>query len=214
MEHYPGPRISGEPAVLDELARRLATPGGTWERAPNRDISGGRDGCAFRRSGTEDCLTLFVVRRPLSEGLETFKITNIVPRGPERISLEDYNDLLESFLAHVEAVGAGLDLSLRREPTSVTIESYLAPELVELLDAFSNCANKSIPHPLDDERWRRFVIAAHRRSANIPLDVLRDGLVSRGWDADGADRLTSQCEFARELLRDYDADSEAKSREQ
>ena len=71
---------------------------------------------------------------------------------------------------------------------------------------FSSAANRDCLHPLDREKWLEFLIATHKRDRDVPTDILqRWFLEEEEWHFDSAHRLVLQYEFARELLRKYDA---------
>ena len=88
---------------------------------------------------------------------------------------------------------------------TVSLNNFMSEQTARLLASFSHIANKSMPHPLDEERWREFLIAAHKENARLDESTLNRWLVEdEGWLEDSASDLASQYYFARELLRDYD----------
>lgn len=86
------------------------------------------------------------------------------------------------------------------------LSKWLSPNATKLLRMYSDNANKQVPHPLDQERWRRFLIEAHREKVAVPDfgTVLREWLVEQDWSDERAEGLAIQFECARDLLDDYD----------
>ena len=76
------------------------------------------------------------------------------------------------------------------------------------LKSFSNNANMSTLHPLDSERWRKFLLLAHKDKVDLDAQILTRWLVEEWrWPEDRAFDLAVEYEFARELLDDYDESS-------
>lgn len=81
--------------------------------------------------------------------------------------------------------------------TDATIIEAFGPSAAQLLKKFSLCANKSIRHPLDDRRWRTFLIAGHHGNhSNGGEQSLRDWLLSEDWSESKVGTLVSEWSFA------------------
>ena len=86
------------------------------------------------------------------------------------------------------------------------IDDVLSASAVQALRGFSSLANRSVLHPLDRERWNRFLGMAHREQALLTSDMLQRWLVEEEkWPEDKAFDLTVEYEHARGLLKTYEA---------
>lgn len=135
------------------------------------------------------------------------RVTNIVPKETGKLSRDQYNGILSDFAKAAEKVkesGYAVVVSLGKEQEMLA--DYFAPEVVEKLERFSVAANKTTGrgHPLDNERWLGFVIAAHLNHAkgSEPLKTLLEEELD--WPAEKAWDLASDFQDAIELLRAYD----------
>jgi hypothetical protein len=190
--------VFGEPealeALISSIERRLEDE---WFRGRHPHA---RQFCFVRRANAEHpevALLMSIDGRRLI-------ISNIVPNGHE-LSVAQYNSVLTEFylrFLHPAALETGLPVELssdertNREPFGRTGR--------ELLRRFSACANKSLAHPRDRERWLEFLLYVnlHRRSdRDGDSALLAEFLIKDGWPVDKARRLVSEYEFAGELLR-------------
>ena len=134
-------------------------------------------------------------------------VPNIVPQKvTAQISMDEYNAALGEF---EEIIRSNLpsDDSLKINMTSeeADIADWLSLEAVSALKTFSQNANKTVVHPLDSERWRQFLIRAHREDAPLKAGFLERWLHEElRWPEDKAFDLCRQYLQARELLKDYD----------
>ncbi|HCR87409.1 MULTISPECIES: hypothetical protein [Psychrobacter] len=82
------------------------------------------------------------------------------------------------------------------------LESTFNSETKEALERFSRLANKSTlaGHPLDEERWFRFLYLVHKTHKQIDVELVIRSLKDLGWSDDDAYRLGLQFEFAQSLL--------------
>jgi hypothetical protein len=85
------------------------------------------------------------------------------------------------------------------------VQSSLTEGTFKKLRAFTAAANKQAPsHPFDQERWREFVIGAHREHAQLAAEEVRDWLINQDFPGDQARRLAVAYESGRQLLKHYD----------
>lgn len=135
-------------------------------------------------------------------------IPNIVPEEKHTLSKAEYNQILTAF--YEEVLKQVLEEWLRPYNLEVTksvvhIDDLLPPELAESLRRFSGNANKSMLHPYDEDRWRAFVIASHKKHHKIDSDVLKNILVEDlSWPEEEAWDLASRYQRGLELLEAYD----------
>jgi hypothetical protein len=135
-------------------------------------------------------------------------VPNIVPEEKHELSKAEYNQVLTAFHEDVLkpalaqwAQPHGLDIT---KPV-VHLDDLLPADLAKSLRAFSNSANKSALHPLDQARWRKFLIHSHKKGHEISSDLLKDILVEElSWPDEAAWRLASRYQDGIELLDEYD----------
>lgn len=197
--------------LLDALDERL--PAG-WRRGSELEaelgsLAGGTDDMrcyVCTATSKRDSAALWVSVRERG----TVWVSNIVPHEKSELSIEEYNRILEEFANLVlgpaaHALGIPVELSAD-EPT---LEDLACPEPASRLRQFARAANKfsGAAHPLDRQRWNRFVIAAHEADSPLSAEDLGRWLVEvEGWPEDVAHRLTIEYESARSLLKDHDRD--------
>ena len=113
------------------------------------------------------------------------------------------------------ALGGGLQLSLtpksdldvRVTSDEAAITDWISSDAADLLEYFSNLANMSTGagHPLDFQRWARFLVQAHKEGAALHSSFLSRWLIEElRWPADHANDLARDYQFARDLLKVYD----------
>ena len=115
--------------------------------------------------------------------------------------LDEFADMLRPHLA------SGERLSMHLTTDDAAITDWVSVEAAELLQRFSTLANMSTgsAHPRDFERWAEFLIRVHLDGSALYSDSLSQWLVEElKWPQDRADKLASEYEFARDLLRAYD----------
>jgi hypothetical protein len=138
----------------------------------------------------------------------TLYVSNIIPTETKRLDFDQYNSVLREFydkFAQVAAEQIGMDHQLT--PATKQIEDWVSEETATKLKVFSASANKSTgsSHPLDEQRWFGFLIAAHSEATTLDAGKLRRWLIEdEGWPEDVAYDLSVEYEFARSLLAFYD----------
>jgi hypothetical protein len=136
------------------------------------------------------------------------KVTNIVPRQVHQLTMYQYNHILEELNDWVLKLGAeGMSITPTITADRLDVTTLLGLEATKALKAFSSSANKNTgsSHPMDRDRWFKFLVLAHRDSAKIDTQTLYRWLTEEEqWPEDQADRLVIEFEFASGLLNDYD----------
>ena len=134
------------------------------------------------------------------------RVSNIVPREIGELSMSQYNAILDEFAEMVRThLPSESQLNMRVTSDEATITDWVSSHAADLLTGFSNLANMSILHPLDFERWVRFLLQAHREGSTLHSSFLSQWLVEElGWPPDRAHDLARDYEFARDLLKAYD----------
>jgi hypothetical protein len=193
---------------------RLAGPhlGTRWQRA--RDVEEGA-----RRSGITGTYLCFELRDDptyspallvLSSNVpgEPLSVINIISRRRSSLSHDEYNALLARFVREVlEPSTAGTAARVSMSSADVRLEDLAPAEVAESLRRFSVLANKGTgaSHPMDQERWFAFVVAAHRTGRPAEPEMIARWLVEiGGWAPVAAHELAIQYEQQVALLAYYD----------
>jgi hypothetical protein len=136
------------------------------------------------------------------------KVTNIVPRQVHQLTMYQYNQILEELNDWVLKLGAeGMSIKSTITADRLDITTLLGFEATKALQIFSSSANKNTgsSHPLDRDRWFKFLVLAHRESTKIDTHTLYRWLTEEEqWPEDQADKLAIEFEFSSGLLNDYD----------
>ena len=197
------------PILVDAVSKDL--PAG-WHRDSEAEDhvdwlgrTGTEAGFAFARDATEDdpAARLFLHRE-----LGRLRVSNIVPRDPGKLSMRQYNEILDEFAEALRThLPSNSELKMRVTSDEAAITDWLSGDAAGLLTRFSKLANMSTgaSHPLDFERWARFLIQAHGEQSTLDSSFLSRWLVEElGWPEDRAHDLARDYEFARDLLKAYD----------
>lgn len=148
--------------------------------------------------------SLLVIAR--NQRPRTYSVSNIVPKDKAKLTFDEYNTILRDFV-NSTLVCASQQILVEYELTQDTLseEEVFGSEAAELLQLFSSAhAGDYGSRPLDRDRWFDFIVAAHtsrsRHKKNI--DLLEQTLLEQGWAEDQARALSTEYEFALDLL-DY-----------
>ena len=135
-------------------------------------------------------------------------VSNIVPQKKSSLTIEEYNEILNTFysefIAPIESKYANLTFKLTND--KVELSDFMSEESVELLQSFSSAANKSTgsSHPLDKNRWYNFIINVVNKNEEFNVDILNRWLVEiEGWSEDIAIGLIGEFEFGTRLLKKF-----------
>lgn len=192
-------------AVTADLPKGWVRDNDAEGRLAGVSAAGEEAGFAFARDATEDepGSGVFVAR-----DAERLYVPNIVPRESGRLSMSQYNRILDEFAGilrnHLAKDGK---VSLNVTSNEADITEWISPEAADLLRRFSVLANMSTgsSHPSDFKRWAEFLIQVHGEGSSLDAGTLEQWLVEElDWPSDSAGRLAIQYEFARSLLRIYD----------
>jgi len=134
-------------------------------------------------------------------------VSNVVPREHSSLTHDQYNQVLQEFHNRFARPAADLvGVQVELASPDFRIDDVLSASAVQALRGFSSLANRSVLHPLDRERWNRFLGMAHREQALLTSDMLQRWLVEEEkWPEDKAFDLTVEYEHARGLLKTYEA---------
>ena len=137
-----------------------------------------------------------------------YKVSNIVPLKHGDLGINGYNDALKDFVrAVVEPAVDESHLVYDLSSGLASITDWADQDTAAALKRFSNLANKSTGrgHPMDGDRWRAFLITAHRKNAPLNSEQLARWLVEvERWSLEVASELASEYDLSRSLLTKYD----------
>lgn len=136
-------------------------------------------------------------------------VANVTPVEKVELTTNEYNAIAFQFYQDfVQPAGqnlSGIHVTLGKAEEN--LNDWMSEATAELLRTFTASANPSTgsSHPMDQERWNAFVIAAHRESASFNSTQLRQWLYDvNGWNDRVVSKLTIEYEQGRELLAQYD----------
>ena len=204
--------IPGGQSKLNELAdaveQRLQPP---WSRdreaesSPNLNL-GGAEYRVFKRDDTASGpgLLLFLIAQA-----NDIEVANVVPTGERNeLTKQEYNDAIVQFSSGFLADSAqALGLVVSLSPSELNMQDVLDETTYQALLAFSRASNRSTgsSHPLDREKWFKFIVGVYRNGSDVSSSDLERWLVLDGWSEDVAWDLLIQFEFAMQLLRYVDS---------
>ena len=135
-------------------------------------------------------------------------VPNIVPLDAGDLSIDQYNHILNEFEDLLRAhLPPNSELNVRVTSNEAAITDWVSSDAADLLKYFSNLANMSTGagHPMDFQRWARFLVQAHKEGATLHSSFLSRWLVEElQWPAGRANDLARDYQFARDLLKVYD----------
>jgi hypothetical protein len=212
MKVYRGLSIKGSwqglEAFIDGIAPRLAAEGWgaveyVYQHDPLRPFCFTRPDPAGRTESE-----IWMARRDPDQpflGNGELYVSNIVPKDYRgQFSYPEYNAILTEFyerFARPVAIERGLSIEL--SSGEVDLEEWLSPTAAQALRLFSEKANKSTgaSHPMDRERWYKFLILADKENARFDASTLARWLSEEaGWADTTASELADDYERARSLL--------------
>jgi hypothetical protein len=144
----------------------------------------------------------------LHDGAGKVYVSNIIPRQKNSLTEAEYNEILAAFDRDILTPALsiwGREHTREETKAQVSVDDVFPEPLSRLLKRFSTLANKSVLHPLDDKRWREFLIATHQSGTQVHTETLRTLLVEElGWPEEQAQKLAIEYYNGLELLEAYD----------
>lgn len=117
-----------------------------------------------------NAMVAFLFRSDSAKQKSGLWIANIVPLQATRLSVEEYNAVLDLFSKElVNPVLTEKRISAQCETMSALWEAAdkMPENCTNLLEQFASLANKHCLHPYDEARWRQFVLAAWKSGQNV-----------------------------------------------
>lgn len=212
MKDYKELKLTGMPECLSRLLSGISTESfDGWKRNRALEETLPADGlnsgfycftCDERPSRRSANLWLAPKR-----GAEYYYVTNIIPNQGDRLSYDDYNEILSSFAIRLRASQLSNNVQIIEEGGTLVLDAFLSQEALPRLQRFTRTANKATgsSHHFDKERWFAFIVAAHVESSSLhSSDLLRWLLEEELWPEDQATELIIEYEQQRSLLEYYD----------
>ncbi|MBM7846662.1 hypothetical protein [Herpetosiphon giganteus] len=132
---------------------------------------------------------------------DTLYVNNVLPIVGNELLQVDYNRIVENFYqTNVSPIATELGLQSILTPDQKTLDDWLSMDTAAKLRQFSNLANKSGLHPLDQKRWFAFLVAVHQEHTEFNATILHHWLAENGWPEEQMWKLVLEYEFAQELL--------------
>jgi len=189
-------------AVLREALYRNATS--PWRHAEESELAlhkSTREYLAFQRSPSDNIAASSLTLRERTDGYE---VMNIVPLEEQDLGISGYNDVLNDFIERIvnpaaQELKLGIALTLRKQ----SITDWVSSEAASALHTFSACANKSTgaDHPMDRERWFKFISAAYDTNSRFSTYLLGRWLVeAEKWPPETAADLVDSYQYSMDLL--------------
>jgi hypothetical protein len=114
-------------------------------------------------------------------------------------------DALAAIVPQLTAVASATGVAIEELSSDVDLTRWITQEAVDRLLSYSGSANRSIPHPLDTERWREFVCQVYRDGRKLSPDVLRRYMDEElHWDEEQAYKHACDFESGLALLQHFD----------
>ena len=195
------------PEKFGDLAEASATGG--WARDRSKDEEMKRTGgsgawftFALSAHKTLPSAFLFITQKESSDRLY---IPNIFSLARDRLTYDEYNQILKSFADSVLVpLRDRKVINFNLSGTDIDLSTLLPMEVFDRLRKFSALANKKTgsSHPLDHDRWMDFLIASDEAEVKLDPNTLARWLVEvEGWGREQASRLAEEYEFGRDLLQ-------------
>lgn len=130
-------------------------------------------------------------------------LCNIVPCKVNELTKDQYNNALDRFKSEI------VEPCLGNLTCYVTSDSFAGADAMsrgtwEKLEDFNENANRFSLHPLDYQRWHRFVISAFKNDSKLDVSTIGEILQEElGWDSEYTKKLMIRYEDEIALLREY-----------
>ena len=158
----------------------------------------------FHRDANNDepSCTLCILRKEAGH----FIVHTITPDKYGRIPIDHYVSILNDFDTYIAGPAADTLSGMTAIGTSKhTLNDYFSQEAIRLLKNFCTTSNGDGSHPADQDKWRAFLIHAHRNNDDVHCDTFGACLKeAEWWPEESIPQLVHEYDFAMELLHQYD----------
>jgi hypothetical protein len=207
--------IRGEPPEVSKLVERMeGVPSAHWKREPAIEErlksmrTAGLGTLCFSWLGGDGkpASSLFLHKRGPGE----LAVSNIVAVERRSLTDDEYNGILSEFDREIlRQTNEGVGVETIVVPPLARFEAELWPETLRQLRAFSTAANRSSLHPLDWERWEKFLIHVYLKEGSLDECDLATWFAEHGWSESQFGPLLERFRVGRSLLSAYDQERSA-----
>lgn len=129
-------------------------------------------------------------------------IPNIIPIIKRELSVLEYNICFDQFW---EAIGRYITKGYKciLGGGEVTIEELLSPSLLQLFKEFDLLANRKSLHPVDEQRWRNFVIRMASSRRRLDRRQICQLFLEFGWKPEKATEMATRYVNELSIIRQY-----------
>jgi hypothetical protein len=135
-------------------------------------------------------------------------VSNVVPKEFGWLSTEQFNRVMDEFFHRfVEPFAAQAAVQIELTSDEFQLEDVLSKGAANLFRGFMGpeSSRDIVLHHCDEQRWQRFIVAAHQEKLKLDGATLHRWLVEEGHlIEEAASERVSEYEFARSLLRVYE----------
>lgn len=175
------------------------------ERNLRNDMRSQDDVIVFRRKSFDDIDEVLLI---LWQSGNKYSVTNIVPCNVIDLGVYNYNIIMNDF---VEKIILPLKinniLNFDLSNNIIRLNERLDKLTADALILFLRSANKmtGLAHPIDCNRWIKFIIQSHKSNIMMSSHELSQWLADvEEWPEEQAIDLAINYEFSRNLLNEYD----------
>lgn len=200
--------VTGPSAYIHQFASQMvdAPPAG-WRGERRRPAFGKGITYVFVRPG-DDIVQTSSVFMTAGPDETSISIDAIVPNRAGGNSRTQVHHIVDEFVAVATPVARGLGLHVELTVDVASARRWLSPEAVDALEGFSNGANKATgsSHPMDWDRWARFIVLAHREKTDLDGSAFTRLLVEDyEWPEEEAYKLGREYDIGRGVLESNDS---------
>lgn len=202
-------KIVGESQLLWDFMNKISNAvGGKWtsEEIYPREYGGNMYCFRCHKTEVHPAAKLWFAQ----SDKQKIYVSNIVPMDMRRLTKNEYNQILMEFYeSFIKPLGEPDGLKVTLEDNLVGLEHWIDEKAIQLLNSFSNLANKSTGtgHPLDERRWWLFCFYIHTKGyyPDFYPDILSRWLHEiLGWSERSAESLSASYERTLRTLKQYD----------
>lgn len=173
-----------------------------WMAETSRHEHDFRDGLFVICTKVSDDIHHYGVIVQYSSQRRGIYIPNIIPVIKRELSVLEYNICFDEFW---ESIGRHFSKGYRclLSGGEVMVENLLSPSLLRLFKEFDFLANRKSLHPLDEQRWRNFVIRMASSRRRLDERQVRQLFLEFGWKPEKAAEMASRYVNELSIVRQY-----------
>ncbi len=136
------------------------------------------------------------------ENYQDLTVSNIVPNYSGQLSIDDYNDILNSFV-NENLVNLSTLVQYRLTKPEITLYDVVHRDIAVKFEVFCRSSNKSTgySHPSDERKWFDLLLTMVDKNEYLGFDFCRSFLLEYGWTEEWAYRLAVDMEYGCSAMR-------------